>query len=359
MNVTTRTFPDPEHRLAVPVTEYTLTNDNGISVSAINYGCIITDVRMPDREGKAESIVLRFPDLEGYIAHNGLYFGAVVGRMAGRIGDASFALNGKTYELPKNDGPNSLHGNGEFSAALWEAEVFDAPDPSVCDHRQHVSVTFLYTSPAGCNGFPGEVHAEITYRLDNQNRFEILFRADADEDTVLDLTNHTYFNLSGNGARDILSQTLIADVDRFLELREDLIPTGRVLPVDGTAFDFRLGETFSQGRVSEDRQNVMVGHGYDHPFLFREEGNHSLRMSDPVSGRALTLTTDAPAFVMYTCNAPDETIVTADGPLVPFAGAALEAQGVPGAVHHPDWPSPVLRKGSVFQRKTIWSFGLV
>ena len=356
MNVTTRIFPDPAGRCPVPVTEYTLRNDNGISVSAIDYGCIITDVRMPDREGNAESIVLRFPDLEGYLAHGDLYFGAVVGRTAGRIDGAAFSLNGETFALPANDGANDLHGNGEFATARWEAEVFDAPDPSVCDHRQHVSVTFLYTSPAGSNGYPGEVHAEVTYRLDNRDRFEIRFRAEADEDTVLDLTNHTYFNLSGDGKRDLLSQILIADADRFLELRDDLIPTGRVVPVDGTAFDFRLGEPFAQGRQSEDPQNVMVGRGYDHPFLFREGGNHSLRMSDPVSGRALTLTTDAPAFVMYTCNAPDPSVATADGPLVPFAGAALEAQGLPDAVHRPEWPSPVLKKGEVFERTIVWTF---
>lgn len=359
MNVTTRRFPDPRGDSPLPVTEYTLTNDRGISVSCINYGAIITDVRVPDREGKTESIVLRFPDLAGYVDHADLYLGAAVGRTAGRIGGASFEWNGTSYDLPQNDGQNALHGNGEFSTAFWEAEVFDAPDPSVCEARQKVSVTFLYTSPAGANGYPGEVHAEVTYQLDNSNNFHISFRADADADTVLDLTNHTYFNLSGNQKSDILSQVLIADADRFLELREDLIPTGKILPVDLTAFDFRLGEPFAEGRNSDHPQNVMVGHGYDHPFLFREGGSHALRMSDPVSGRALTLTTDAPAFVMYTCNAPAEGVELADGPLVPFAGAALEAQGVPGAVHHPEWPSPVLRAGEVFTRNVSWSFGLL
>lgn len=343
MNVTTRIFPDPQGRLPVPVTEYTLTNDFGVSLSAINYGAIITDLRVPDRDGRVESIVLRFPDLEGYIAHGDLYLGAMVGRMAGRIdGD-----------------PILLHGGGEFSTAFWEAEVFDLPDPSVCDHRQKVSVTFFYTSSSGSYGFPGEVHAEVTYTLDNTNNVRIDFRAVSDEDTIYDPTNHTYFNLSGDRKADILSEILIADADRVLELREDLIPTGKVLPVDGTAFDFRLGEPFSRGRVSEHEQNLMVGRGYDHPFLFREEGSHSLRMSDPVSGRALTLTTDAPAFVMYTCNVPEPGIELADGPLVPFAGAALEAQGVPDAVHHPDWPSPVLPAGVAFRRSTLWNFSIL
>jgi galactose mutarotase-like enzyme len=227
---------------------------------------------MPDREGNIESIVLRFPDLTGYIAHGNLYLGAIVGRTAGRIDRASFELNGAMYDLPKNDGENSLHGNGEFSTALWEAEVFDRADPNVCEHRQHVSVTFFRTSPAGANGFPGEVHAEVTYVLNNNSQFEITYRATTTEDTLFDPTNHTYFNLSGNQKADILSQTLIADVDRFVELRDDLIPTGNILPVDGTAFDFRLGEPFSQGRTSEHPQNIMVGHGYDHPFLFREDG---------------------------------------------------------------------------------------
>lgn len=343
MNVTTRVFPDPEGRLSLPVTEYTLTNDHGVSLSVINYGAIITDLRVPDREGRVESIVLRFPDLTGYIAHGDLYLGAMVGRVAGRI-------DGK---------PILLHGGGEFSTAFWEAEVFDLPDPSVCEQRQRVSVTFLYTSPAESHGFPGEVHAEVTYTLDNAGNVRIDFSAVSDKNTIYDPTNHTYFNLSGNGKRDVLSQLLIADADRVLELREDLIPTGRVLPVEGTAFDFRLGEPFARGRTSEHPQNLLVGRGYDHPFLFREEGNHSLRMSDPVSGRALTLTTDAPAFVMYTCNAPEKDIELADGPFVPFGGVALEAQGLPDAVHHPEWPSPVLPAGERFHRSTLWNFSIL
>ena len=359
MRVTTRTFPDPQGLCPVPVTEYTLQNDHGVSVSCINYGAIITDVRMPDRNGNVESIVLRFPDLTGYIAHGSLYLGAIVGRTAGRIDNASFELNGAMYDLPKNDGENDLHGNGEFSTALWEAEVFDMVDPNVCDHRQKVSVTFFYTSPAGANGFPGEVHVEVTYVLNNNSQFEIEYRATTTEDTLFDPTNHTYFNLSGGLKRDILSQVLIADVDRFVELRDDLIPTGNILPVDGTAFDFRLGEPFSQGRASEHPQNVMVGHGYDHPFLFRDDGNHSLRMTDAVSGRVLTLTTDAPAFVMYTCNTADGSIELADGPLVSFAGAALEAQGWPDAIHLPGAPAPVLKQGKTCRRKTVWSFDLV
>ena len=341
MKITQRIFPDPNGDVSFPVTEYTLTNDHGISVSAIDYGAIITNVCTPDAKGKSESIVLRSPDLSGYLAHADLYLGAIVGRTAGRI-EGGF-----------------LHGNGEFSSVHWDAEPFDVPDPSVCEARQKVSVTFCYTSPAGSNGYPGELSAEVTYTLDNQNRFRIDLRGTSDKETLFDPTNHTYFNLSGNQKRDLLSHVLIADADRVLELREDLIPTGKILPVDGTAFDFRLGEPFAQGRQSEHPQNVMVGRGYDHPFLFREDGNHSLRMTDPVSGRALTLTTDAPAFVMYTCNAPQEGIRLADGPLVPFAGAALEAQGLPDAVHHPEWPSPVLPAGERFHRTILWQFGIL
>ncbi len=359
MKVTSRIFPDPQGLFPVPVTEYTLQNDHGISVSAMNYGAVITDVRMPDRQGKIESIVLRFPDMTGYINHSDLYLGAMVGRTAGRIDGATFELNGEKYELPKNNGENSLHGNGEFSTTIWDTEVFDSYDPSVCEHRQKVSVTFMYQSPAGSNGYPGELQSEVTYVLDNNNRFHILYHATSSEDTLFDPTNHTYFNLSGDLKSDILDQVLIADVDRFVELREDLIPTGNILPVDGTAFDFRIGETFSQGRTSTHPQNVMVGHGYDHPFLFREDGNHSLRMTDPASGRVLTISTDAPAFVMYTCNNPSEGIELADGPLVPFAGAALEAQGWPNAIHMPIAPSPILKAGTSFKRETTWNFDLL
>lgn len=339
MTIAKRVFPDPKGDVPFPVREYTLSDDRGLSVSAIDYGAILTDVRVPDREGKVESVVLRFPDLAGYIAHRDLYLGAQVGRTAGRIDGARFTLNGTVFELPANDGGNCLHGNGEFSTARWAAETEET--------EASVSVTFRYTSPDGSNGYPGEVRAEVAYVLDREGNFRILQRGISDRDTLYDPTNHTYFNLSGDGKRDLLSQTLIADADRVMELRDDLIPTGVLLPVEGTAFDFQRQASFDRGQW------------YDHPFLFREDGSHTLRMTDPVSGRTLTFVTDAPAFVMYTCNEPEPGIELADGPLVPFAGAALEAQGLPDAIHRPDGGNAVLRAGTLFSRETSWTFGLL
>lgn len=331
MNVTTRIFPDREHRMDRPVTEYTMTNDQGISVSVMNYGAIITSVLLPDNQGTPENIVLGFRDMAEYIDHGNLYAGAIVGRTAGRIDGASFRLNGKEYKLPQNDGANNLHGNNEFSTAFWDAEVFDSVDPSVCEHRQKVSVTFFYTSPAGACGFPGKVHAEVTYILDNTNRFTVQMRATVSEATPLDLTNHTYFNLSGNGKRSVERQVLIADADRYLPLREDLIPTGDVLPVDGTRFDFRLGEPLAAD--------------YDDPIVFRENDSHALRLSEAASGRSVTITTDAPAFVMYTLNEPAF-----------HTAVALEMQGYPNAVNCPEFPTSIVTPDTPFTRKTTWIF---
>lgn len=328
MKLTTRRFPDREGNLSVPVTEYTLENENGISFSAMEYGAIVTDIRTPDREGTVESIVLGFSDLSGYIAHEDLYLGAVVGRVAGRI----------------EEDPILLHGGGEFSKALWKGDAAEE------DGR----ITFSYESPAGSFGFPGNLRVEVSYLLTENNTLTVQYRAETDEDTPLDVTNHTYFNLSGNLKSNLFRQVLKADADRVAELRQDLIPTGTLLPVSGTAFDFREGDTFEKGLRSDHPQNRLVG-GYDHPFLFREEGSHSLSLSDPVSGRRLTLKTDAPAFVMYTCNAPKSGIVLKDGPLVPFAGAALETQCLPNAwkTHREE---VLLQKGDVYRRETSWNF---
>ncbi|MED5078269.1 galactose mutarotase, partial [Geobacillus stearothermophilus] len=200
---------------------FTLVNDRGMELSTTNYGCIVTDIRVPDRNSNIENVVLGFDRFEPYV-ENEPYFGAVIGRVAGRIQGASFELDGVTYRLAKNENNNHLHGgpNG-FHRVLWQAEPVQRDDA--------VGIVFSYTSPDGEEGYPGTVHVQVAYWLNNNNEWTVTYRARSNKTTLVNLTNHTYFNLSGNGKRDILDHTLTIQSSRVLELNEELIPTGRVL----------------------------------------------------------------------------------------------------------------------------------
>jgi aldose 1-epimerase len=333
-----------------PVWKYTLSNSNGMEVDVITYGCIVTDVRLPGKDGNPESVVLGFDDLKEYRENAGLCLGSVVGRIAGRIDHARFSLDGKDYLVPNNDGENSLHGNHEFANAIWTAEPFM--------HLEEVGVTFRYVSPDGSNGFPGEVTAAVTYTLDNSNQLLIHYEAVTTKDTVLNLTNHTYFNLSGNLKETVKDHIVTASADRYLELREDCIPTGKQVPVEDTPFDFRKGRKIRDGVESDYPQNVLVHHGYDHPFLFPEDGKqwHEVTLSCPASGRTLTIGTDYPCFVMYTGNYIDDSANIRGQQTEPQIGVALETQGYPDAMNHPDFPSVLLRPGEMYQQNTVWHF---
>lgn len=332
-----------------PVFQYTLQNDHQMEVDVITYGCIVTDVRVPDKEGNVESVVLGFDDLGEYEQNAGLCLGSVVGRIAGRIGGAAFSLEGTHYSVSQNDGANALHGNHEFANANWEAEPVQTED--------HVGVIFSYTSPDGSNGFPGEISCKVTYLLNNDNTFSIFYEAVSTKTTVLNLTNHTYFNLSGNLKTTITGHVLQAEANRFLELKPDCIPSGAILPVENTPFDFRNGKAIREGIASDYPQNVLVHHGYDHPFLFAE-GVNSLSLSDQASGRVLTITTDYPCFVMYTGNYFDRSSVIRGRQTEPYLGVALETQLCPDAMNQPQFGNVTLPAGKKYLHKTTWHFGI-
>ena len=335
----------------VPVYAYTMANGPQFSVTAITYGGIITDLRVPDRSGRCESVVLGYDTLSDYQENAGLYLGALVGRLSGRIGRAQFPFSGETVVLPANEGENSLHGNGEFSKAVFSAATNLTADCA--------EVLLRYRSPDGAEGFPGAVEACITYSLSADNVFTIRFDADTDADTVLNLTNHTYFNLSGNLRDTVRSHMVTADVTDILELAEDLIPTGRRIPVDGTPFDLRTGSRIDDAVVSEHPQAVLVGHGFDHPFLFREDGDHTVVLSEPVSGRRLTLKTDYPCLVIYTGNYLDDAAAIRGIPSRKYFGVALEAQLYPDAPNHADFPPVLLRAGEHYAHTTSWTFDVL
>ncbi|CUH94975.1 hypothetical protein P22_1044 [Propionispora sp. 2/2-37] len=332
------------------VYEYTLTNKNGLEIACLNYGCAVRRVLTPDREGNYANVVLGFPELTHYRS-NPVYCGVVVGRVAGRIKDACFELGGTTYRLDKNNGRHHLHGGVQgFSHAVWQAEMIDRD--TVC------GVRFFHVSPDGEGGYPGEVQTQITYTLNESNEFLIQYQAHSEAPTLFSPTNHMYFNLSGGLQRDILQHTLKIDSDRFLELDADLIPTGKILDVEGTAFDFRSGRSIHDGVISEHPQNQLV-RGYDHAFLLNHHYAGEIELYDELSGRHLMVETDAPGVVLYTGNQLPDDLDFVGGRSRRYLGLCLETQGLPDAVHHSHFFSCILQRGAWFTSATKYSFNIM
>lgn len=328
--------------------EYTLRNANGIEISCLNYGCAITKMITPDRRGKSENIVLGFQDVASY-KENGMYAGVVVGRVAGRIKNAQFELEGKTYTLAANNGQNHLHGGLKgFHHAVWDAEVINDTQQSI--------VQFSYISLDGDEGYPGTLNMTVTYTLNNNNEFIIHYQGQSDKTTLLNPTNHTYFNLSGNLKRDIAEHILKIDSSRFLELAGDLLPTGNVLDVNNTVFDFRNGRKIIEGINSDDAQNKIAKQGYDHPYILDSNHNREIILYDEESGRSLVIETDAVGVVLYTGNQiPDDLNIYGIKSRL-YLGLCLETQALPDAIHHSNFPSCILSKDQIFSSVTKYTF---
>ncbi|WP_456274662.1 aldose epimerase family protein [Bacillus sp. AK031] len=328
-----------------PVFSFRLKNEQGIEVEVMNYGCIITKIMAPDKNGIYENIVLGHDSLEEYI-QDPYYLGAVCGRVAGRIGDGSFELDGKTYTLTKNDRNNHLHGGRRgFNKIVWDAEIIGE------------GVRFTYISPDGEEGYPGNVKISITYTLDNVNQLTIHYEADTDRKTLLTLTNHSYFNLSGNLKHNVLQHTLKIKSDRYSELNQEFIPTGELRRVKGTPFDFTTEKSLEIGAGSVHPQNVLVGNGYDHPFLLSDNHEEEIVLKDAASGRALTVETDEPGVVVYSGNSLGAEDEFRGRPSEKYLGICLETQRLPDAIHHPHFPSIVLDAGESYSSRTIYRFG--
>lgn len=348
MNITQRLFGELHGQ---EVMAYTMTNDNNMSVTCISLGGIITKIQVPDQAGKVENVVLGYDSVEGYL-HNTAYFGAVVGRVAGRIHPAKVEIANKTYELSKNEGEKHLHGGDKaFSHVIWNAEVKENQD--------EVSVTFTYDSPDGENGYPGNLKVSVMYTLTNENEFKLSYQGISDQDTLLNMTNHTYFNLSGNVKRDVLEHELTMKSDAFLELNDIMLPTGEKVNVTDTAFDLREGKKVRAGVESQHPQNVKVGNGYDHPFLLSENQNEEITVVDYDSGRKLIVETDQPCVVLYTANMLENTGMIRDVKSREYLGLCLETQNLPNAIHHAEFPSIVLEKNKVYSANTMYRFATV
>ncbi|WEG12905.1 galactose mutarotase [Pullulanibacillus sp. KACC 23026] len=332
------------------VMSYTLENNNGMAMTCINYGCIITKILVPDREGEFENIVLGYDHLEEYL-HDSPYFGAVVGRVAGRIKGASFKLGDQVYQLAKNESPNHLHGGIKgFSDVVWQASPFEK--------EESVGLVFTYTSPDGEEGYPGTVKMTVTYTLTNDNCFRIDYEGETDQTTLLNVTNHSYFNLSGDLKRDILDQELTLKSHAFYELDEELLPTGKLLSVEGTPFDFQNGKQIGAD-IKEDHPQLKVGNGYDHPFQLSENHNEEIVLVDEASGRKLTVETDQPCVVVYSSSTMGDDLTIRGVQSKQYLGICFETQGPPDAIHHPNFESCVLEKGDVYRTSTTFSFSTI
>jgi aldose 1-epimerase len=336
---------------------FTLRNAHGIELQFTNYGGIITALKTPDRAGHFSDIVLGYDNLTAYVA-NSPYFGAIVGRYANRIARGHFTLDGAAYTLAVNNGPNSLHGGLRgFDKVVWNARPFQ--------NQEGQGVTLDYTSPSGEEGYPGTLHAVVTYTLTADDRLIVDYQATTDKATPINLSQHSYWNLAGNASRDILGHVLTINADATTPVDSTLITTGEIAPVEGTPFDFRT-PTAIGARVDE-RQDAQIryGNGYDHNWVLNRGGAASdalvlaARVVEPASGRTMEISTTEPGLQFYSGNFLDGSITGKGGAVYRFRyGMALETQHYPDSPNHPNFPSTVLRPGQQYRSRTVFRFGV-
>jgi aldose 1-epimerase len=334
------------------VERYTLRN-GCTEVDVSPYGGAIVSVRVPDREGRAGDVVLGFDRLAEYVEDRA-YFGALIGRYANRIGGARFRLDGREYVLPANDGGNHLHGGPHgFHKAAWNAEPFRDDGG--------VGVRLRYTSPHGEQGYPGTLRAEVAYRVTARGDVVIDYGAQTDRPTPVNLTQHTYFNLTGDPARDVLGHELQLEAAHITPVDGGLIPTGELAPVDGTPFDFRDASPIGARIESADPRLRQAG-GYDHNFVLTHPAGvlaRAARVRDPGSGRVLEVHTTEPGLQFYSGNYLDGTATGKGGAAYAWrSGFCLEPQHFPDSPNQPAFPPCILRPGERYASRTLWRFGV-
>jgi aldose 1-epimerase len=330
---------------------YTLTNSNGMQIKVTNYGGIVTSILAPDSKGKQDDVVLGFDDLQSYVKNN-YYFGCIPGRFCGRIAKGRFTIEGKEYTLATNNGANSLHGGLRgFDKQVWSARKIQ--------EEGNIGLELTYVSPDGEEGFPGTLTAVISYLLTSDNELRIEFKATTDKTTVINLTNHSYFNLAGAGNGDILSHELFINADRFLPLDNTQIPTGVLQSVEHTPFDFRK-PTAIGSRINEPNEQLKIGGGYDHTWVLNKNGNElslAAVARDPGSGRVLEVFTTEPGGHLYSGNYLVNTLAGKNKkPYDRYFGFCLETQHYPDSPNKPDFPTAVLKPREDFKSTTVFKF---
>jgi aldose 1-epimerase len=346
--VTTQPFgkmPD-----GTPIEAYTL-SDGTVEATIITYGGIVVSLKTPDRNGNSADIVLGFDDLDGYVSNSngksGAFFGALVGRYANRIAKGQFTLDGKTYSLPINNPPNSLHGGPHgFNNQVWKGKEIPG------------GVELTYVSKAGEAGYPGTLTAVVRYTLAS-GELKIDYSATTDKDTVVNLTNHSYFNLAGQGKGDILGNMLTLQASKFTPVDAGLIPTGELKPVAGTPFDFTKS-TAVGARIDADDEQLKLGHGYDHNWVLDATGGKvalAAEVFEPTTGRVLQVLTDQPGIQFYTGNFLDGTVKGKGGVSYGRRSAlCLETQHFPDSPNHPEFPTAELKSGHKYHTVTVFKF---
>ena len=335
------------------VTLYTLTNKNGIEARITNYGGVVASLKVPDREGELDDIVLGFDSLPPY-TKDSPYFGALVGRYGNRIAQGKFTLNDEEYTLAQNNGPNHLHGGLQgFDKVVWQAEPVEKDST--------VGLTLTYLSPDGEEGYPGNLSVTVQYTLDNDNALHIDYRATTDQATIINLTNHSYFNLTGNPQNDILDHVVMINADRYVPIDSTFIPLGEVAPVAGTPFDF-TEPTPVGARINNDHPQLANGLGYDHCWVLNSEGpglTLAATVYEPTSGRLMEVLTEEPGVQFYSGNFLDGTLTGKDGIVYDKRhGLCLETEHFPDSPNQPNFPSVVLEPGETYQTQTVYRFGV-
>ncbi len=331
---------------------YTLKNKNGMQVSITNFGATVVSIMAPDKAGKMADVALGYDDLAGYELNKN-YLGVLVGRYGNRIAHGKFSIDGTEYTLAKNNGENSLHGGIKgFNKAMW-----DATDVS---KGGEAAVEMKYVSKDGEEGYPGNLSVTVVYTLTNKNELKIDYSATTDKKTVVNLTNHTYFNLAGQGNGDILKQELMINADTFTPVDSGLIPTGELKKVEGTPFDFRKATAIG-GRIEANDEQIKLGGGYDHNFVLNRKPATGLslaaRVSDPSSGRTMEVWTTEPGVQFYTGNFLDGSFKGKGGIAYQKRTAfCLETQHFPDSPNHPSFPTTLLKPGEKYHTTTVYKF---
>lgn len=330
------------------VDRFTLRGPNGMVIRLINFGATVTELYVPDRNGRLADVVLGFDDLASYETKSP-YFGATVGRSAFRIPFGRFELDGRSYQLDANGGPHHIHGGRKgFSWVVWDAEQLESDNGP--------AVRFTFHSPDGDQGYPGAVDAEVAYALTNAGELRIEFTATCDRPTPVDMTHHGYFNLSGTGASDVNDHVVQISADVYSETDEQVIATGALLSVEGTPYDFTEPKRIGERLEMLPEQSV----GYDLAYLNRNQSGAIAEVAsvyDPVAGRTMHVLTDAPALIFYGGNYLDGTLRGKGGVAYErHSGFAMETAGLPDAVNHDNFPSIILRPGETYRRTCIYRF---
>jgi aldose 1-epimerase len=333
-----------------PITLYTLKNKAGMEVTISTYGGAVTSIKVPDRNNAFADVALGFDNVAPYISTTS-YFGALIGRYGNRIGKAKFQLDGQVYEIPANENGNALHGGTiGYNKRIWNAK--DASTPKAAVLELH------YLSPDGEMGFPGNLDVTVRYTVDEKNGLQIEYNATTDKPTVLNLTNHTYFNLAGAGSESVLKHRITIRAEHFTPVDGSLIPTGVVQSVEGTPFDFRRGNVIGS-RIDADNAQLKLGKGYDHNFVLDSPVSLAqwvVKVEEPNSGRVMEVYTDQPGVQFYTGNFLDGSALGIGGAYKFRSAICLETQHFPDSPNHPNFPNTILRPGETYHSVTIYRF---